>query len=351
MKRKILIIAPYQFGELSDCYYWAKYATIEGWTVTYIGYKYKHSKIKERSFLGVRVKSVWHIHNKFFLGLIFYLRCILEIVCYRHQNIIICRMPYCELLPKLFPFRNIILDVRTLSVSPDAEVRNKQDSELSNIKKYFKECSVITEGVGEKLGRPYKILPLGAEIISEVPKKFDFLRLFYIGTFDNRKLNIFIQGLAKFQQMTGIKTTFDIIGGGIVNTQKELEKEVVESGAKNINFHGYLNHDEAKFFFDNCNVGVCFVPVTDYYQYQPPTKLYEYLLSGMACISTCTYSNVKVMTEQNGIVISDTSESVCEGLVKLHSKLATFRSSVIVSGSMQYNWKGIVENNLLPLMK
>ena len=49
MKNKLLIIAPYQFGELSDCYYWAKYATIAGWDVTYIGYKYKYREVKERS--------------------------------------------------------------------------------------------------------------------------------------------------------------------------------------------------------------------------------------------------------------------------------------------------------------
>lgn len=350
MKNKLLIIAPYQFGELSDCYYWAKYATIEGWNVTYIGYKYKSREIKERSYPGVRVKSVMHYDNRLLLGVMFYLKCILEILFFNHRNIVICRMPMCQILPKLFYKRNVILDVRTLSVSKNLKIREEQDNALIEQKKYFKKCSVISEGVGRKIGAPYTILPLGAEPLSVKPKHFDKMRLFYIGTFDNRNLSVFIEGLALFQKRSGCDVSFDIVGGGAAEEMLSIKKSIVKSGVSNVRIHGYLTHDEAQQFFDECNVGVCFVPVTDYYQYQPPTKLYEYLLSGMVCIATNTYANLEVLNEDNGVVIYDTAESVCNGMVILKDRFEKFNSEKIVSQSQKYNWSQIVKKHIMSLL-
>lgn len=351
MRQKLLIIAPYQFGELSDCYYWAKYATNEGWSVTYIGYKYRHRGVQERKCPKVKVKSVMHYNNRRLLGVMFYMKCIFEILLHNHQNVIICRMPMCQLLPKLFPYRNIILDVRTLSVSKEPNIRERQDNELRKVKTYFKKCSVISEGVGQKIGPPYALLPLGAEHMSIHPKIFDTMRLFYIGTFDNRNLSVFIDGLARYQQMTKNKISFDIVGGGSIEETEKIKRTIKVSGVNNVRMHGYLTHEEAQSYFDNCNVGVCFIPVTDYYQYQPPTKLYEYLLSGMVAISTNTISNEKVMSEVNGVIVNDNAESVYDGLRRLAIRLNHYKSDDIVAQSQEYHWSEIVKRYLLPLMK
>lgn len=350
-RRKILIIAPYQFGELSDCYYWAKYSLIKGWDVTYIGYKYRSRAIKERTYPGVKVKSVNHYTNRVFLGICFYLKCIIEILLYNQRNIIICRMPMCQLLPKLFPNRNIILDVRTLSVTDNLSIREKQDNILKSIKRKFKKCSVISEGVGYKIGAPYEILPLGAESLSQCIKLFDKIRLFYIGTFDNRKLSIFIEGLALFQKKTGNLISFDIVGGGQQEETALLNKTICSTGVKNVRLHGYLTHEETQTFFDYCNVGVCFVPMTEYYQHQPPTKLYEYLLSGMAVIATKTHSNELVVNKENGILVDDTAISVCHGLSLLIKNFYRYNSAEIVSQSQKYHWAEIIKSYLIPLMK
>ena len=350
-ENKLLIIAPYQFGELSDYYYWAKYATLEGWRITYIGYKYKNRVFKERKYPGVKVKSVMHINNRLILGMYFYLHCIIEILLGHHNNIVICRMPQCQLLARLFPKRNVILDVRTLSVSEDEKHRKKQDTSLIKIKNHFAKCTVISKGVGQRIGLPYYLLPLGAEELSIKAKSFDKIRLFYIGTFNNRDLSTFIKGLALYQKETGKEATFDIVGGGTDNEEINLKNSVIYSGVKGVSFHGYLTHEESKKFFDNCNIGVCYVPMKDYYQFQPPTKLYEYLLSGMAVLSTRTVSNVAVMSNHNGVLVDDNAVSVCNGLKELSSKMDTYSSSVIVDDSKKHHWKHIVNNNLLSLMQ
>lgn len=348
--KKLLIIAPYQFGELSDCYYWAKYATLEGWNVTYLGYRYHQREIKERSCPGVRVVGVKHSKNRLIHGLKFLGTIIKEIIVHNHRNVIVCRFPKCELLPKLFPNRNIVLDVRTLSVAPNELEREAADNQLRRIMKSFKITSVISKGVCEKLGGGCPILPLGAEPLSMVAKNFNSLRLFYIGTFNNRNLSQFIEGLALYQKRTcDSNVTFDVVGGGSDSEVQMIKDTIAKTGVKGVELHGYLTHEEAQPYFDKCNVGVCYVPVTDYYQHQPPTKLYEYLLSGMACIATNTFSNLEVMNNSNGIVICDNSESIAEGLRDLKYSLSNYQSDIIVSSAQEYHWKSIVENSLFPI--
>lgn len=349
--KKILIVAPYQFGELSDCFYWAKYAVKDGWNVSYLGYKYKEHKIKERICPGVNVISVRHLNNRVLHGMYFIFSIILEILIHKHRNIIVCYFPHCDIIAKLFPKLNVIIDVRTLSVSQDVEERNRADNRLKKTIEKFNKCSVISEGVGDKLGVNYSLLPLGAESLSKKLKVFDSIKLFYIGTFNNRNLDIFIQGFAKFQKETNIESSFDIVGGGIKDDEDRVMNAIAKYGAKNVKMHGYLTHEDAIRYFDKCNVGVCYVPMTDYYDSQPPTKLYEYLLSGMVCISTKTTSNNNVMIDEFGVSVDDDAESVCKGLINISNKLDTYNSILIEKESQKYHWKEIVKNCFLPLFE
>lgn len=346
---KILIVAPYQFGELSDCYYWAKYSSLAGYKVTYIGYKYKHRQLKERTLDGVNIVRVPHSSNRKILGLSYFLTIIFTIFFYNIDNVVLCRFPHCEIIPKIFRKRNIILDVRTLSVNPNEVIRNREDEQLRCIKSKFKKCSAISPGVGDSIGKPYELLPLGAESLSFTQKKFLNLKLFYIGGFTGRNLHVFLEGLGLLKQKYGLDFQFDLVGGGSPEVEKNLRDIVQREGLTKVCFHGYLNHEEASKFFDECNVGVCFVPVTNYYQNQPATKLYEYLLSGMVAISTDTKANIESMNSRNGMLIHDTKEDVCEGLYALYMNRSQYNSIDIVSDAQKYHWKNIVDTYFLKL--
>ena len=91
--------------------------------------------------------------------------------------------------------------------------------------------------------------------------------------------------------------------------------------------------------------------MTEYYQHQPPTKLYEYLLSGMAVIATKTHSNELVVNKENGILVDDTAISVCHGLSLLIKNFYRYNSAEIVSQSQKYHWAEIIKSYLIPLMK
>lgn len=152
-----------------------------------------------------------------------------------------------------------------------------------------------------------------------------------------------------FKEKYNIPFTFDIVGGGDDIEEALIKQKLAYYRCSEINFRGMLNHDEVKFLFDSCNVGVCYIPITEYYQHQPPTKLYEYLLSGMACIATNTISASNIITSDNGILINDDIESVCEGLYRMSQKLKTFSSLQIVESSMKYSWETIIRYSFLPI--
>lgn len=351
VKNKVLIVAPYQFGELSDCYYWAKYLVVEGYEVTYFGYRYKYRRPLKRSLEGIRNIPIMRDQHKLLFIVVFMFKLWWEIIRNKHVNIIICRFPHAEIFPILFPKKNIVLDIRTLSVSPSSEVRKANDLALQNMTKHFKACSYVSEGVRKAVNAPNKayILPLGAEVISSSSKSFDSLKLLYIGTFINRNLDVFLRGLFKFKKTHNIDFTFDIIGGGSESDENQLRNLTKELGLNEVSFRGYLTHDEAKIYFDECNVGVSFVPITEYYDCQPPTKMYEYLLSGMACIATDTKSSRELINASTGVLIQDNIDSVCDGLCRIVHEKRHYHSETIRNLSNQYHWHTIIKKYLLPM--
>ena len=108
---------------------------------------------------------------------------------------------------------------------------------------------------------------------------------------------------------------------------------------------------ELKEFFDHSNVGVSFVPMTPMYNYQPPTKTFEYINSGLFCIATQTFANSEVITSTNGILIPDNAENFCNALQKFIQNKEKISDKEIRNTGQAYLWKNIVEQQLLPALK
>lgn len=341
--KRLLIVAPYQFGELSDCYYWAKYAR-KDYDIFYMGYRQRHSKMTRMHLDGVKIWEPVKFRNTKLFGLYFYLRVIMKILALGINHIIICNMPYAELLPRVFKRKNIVFDIRTLSVSSDHKVRLNADAATRRRASNFHKVSVISEGIMDKLSLQNAcLLPLGAEEISLTGKRFDLMRLMYIGTFNGRNLDVFLEGLLMFKNKTHIPFTFDIIGTGDIKTTQKM-KQVASQIGEEVKFHGYLNHEESRCFFDKCNVGVCYVPMTEYYEYQPATKLYEYFLSGMACVATSTFAIKRDMLLDCGTLAEDNASSVCKSLEKLYGNFSMYNSTEIRRKAQAFHWRTIVDN-------
>ena len=112
--------------------------------------------------------------------------------------------------------------------------------------------------------------------------------------------------------------------------------------ADKVTLHGYIQHSRLNDFLDKCNVGVSFVPITEYYDFQPATKSYEYILAGLYTIATGTYCNKEIINASNGVIIDDTPEAFASAVLRTYNNLGEIQKADIQLTLSDYTWKNIV---------
>lgn len=352
MRSNILIIHKTQFGYHTGNYKQCEYLKND-FNITYLCF---NSGRKVISLEGVRVKYVSNRGNRVWRGIRFLLIAMKNIINFKGV-IFVLYFERCEVLKSFFPKKKMILDIRTLSISPDKISRTKHDRQLKKACSYFDHVTVISEGVRSKLQlneEKSSILPLGADPISESKKDFSELKLLYVGTFSERHIEDTINGFSSFCTLHPEidKITYDIVGDGYKNELNELRALVNSLGLSDkIKLHGRIPYDELQPFYEKCNVGVSYVPITEYYEYQPVTKTYEYILSGMICLATGTFENKLVIDTRNGIICKDEAKSFSEALETLFENRGEYDSAIIQMTLSDHTWGKIVEKMLLPILK
>lgn len=251
----------------------------------------------------------------------------------------------------IFSRKKIIIDFRTGAVNKKLWKRRLNDGIAMLEAKAFAHVTLISEGLRVLLKvseEKSSILPLGANVISAENKTFKTPKLFYIGTLNNRNIEQTILGVSSFlNQNPKYKTSleYNIVGSGFNNEEKKLSQLVTELKLENnIILHGRKSHDEVQALFDSSNIGVSYVPMTQYYDHQPPTKTYEYILSGMACLATATSENKKCIQVNNGILIEDTASAFTDGLEKLVNNFDEFDSVRIRETLKDHTWEKISQD-------
>ncbi|GAG65104.1 unnamed protein product, partial [marine sediment metagenome] len=209
---------------------------------------------------------------------------------------------------------------------------------------FFKHITVISESLAEMLqivDRAH-ILPAGADILSLQDKEFDEFNLIYIGTLYNRALDLTIKGFRQFyeEKKSHVPITYTIIGGGSNREEEILKDLVARYGLSEIvSVTGWIPQDKLRVHFDSANVGVSYIPLTKYYDVQPPTKTFEYLLAGMPVIATYTAENRKIINPGNGVLVGDTVEDFYSGLVGIYENRRSFDSKRIRASSKDCSWE------------
>lgn len=348
-KPSVLFVIPNQFGYSAGYYYYCKYLLDAGFRVGMISLDLGKQKIElegEFSSLYVEPRNIIQYRIE--------LMRLVKLYSAGYDVVVFKQMPGVSIFSLMVKRKRRILDIRSGSIHNGWFRKWIENIDISLQSLFFRKIFILSKELAKELRIPpkkYIWLPLGADDITKKEKIYsDSLRLLYVGTFNGRNIHQAIEGYALFKkQHKGIEASYDIIGSGddhstnrILDTIKlyDIQREVV--------LHGYMTHQEAESFYEKCNIGVSYIPVIPCYQNQPPTKTYEYILSGLVCIATDTLSNKQLITEQNGILHHDNPESFSQALEDYYMRRGHYRTDQVKNTLNDYLWKSIVNRILIP---
>lgn len=348
--QKIIISSYNQFGYLIDTFKYCSYLN-DIFDITYICFDEGREKININNVKVIYVKKKKNI-------IFNYLNLNYEVIKQSYKNKIkkiFCVYNPLAFLQRIFLInRKIILDIRTGSVDKDINARKKANRRIKINSIFFNDITVISESLAKKLEiKKYRIIPLGADnkvhgnIINT--KK---LKMIYVGILNNRNIIHTVKGFNKFIDESGCyDAEYKIIGyfNKNDNEKTELLNEIMKS--KNIEYLGEKNHEEAMKLILNSNVGVSYVPITEYYNFQPPTKTYEYMMNGLVTIATATYENKKIVKEGNGVLCDDNINSFTEAIKFVKDNLDKYNSNYIRECVKNNSWENIALNIVKPILE
>ncbi|SHM41946.1 Glycosyl transferases group 1 [Cyclobacterium lianum] len=352
-RRKLLIVNREQYGYHVDPYKYTVYLKKQ-FEITHLSWDYGLPKISQE---GIEIKYISRSGNKLSRYLRFLGAVHKEIRNHSYDLIFLVYFMGCSIIRLLNASGVFNVDIRTATDSTNPLKNRFQDLVLLAECKTFKNVSIINENLSENMGfKRTHLLPLGGECFSTENKQKDGLYMLYVGTLENRNMITFVKGFHQFYLELLKKPTpkpihFTIVGDGPGSELEEIKEYVRKNQLQEvISTEGYVHNDQLHHYFRKSNIGVSFIPITDYYQDQPPTKTYEYLLSGLAVIATATNENVKIVNDKNGVLIQDTVEAVKSGLQLLDQRLERYHPEEIRQQMRDHHWEKIVAENLRPYL-
>jgi len=349
-KYKLLIVHSTQFGYHTDTLMYCKYLDKSIFEIHYFGFDHGLDKFQLED---VNVHYIVYQKNK----LILYFKYIAALIKVNRQNhfdlIFHVHTKLSLIIRFIFLFNKYIFDIRTGDLDDNLWKRQIKNFFISIISKLSVNKSVIADSLADELHINKKkrhIIPLGAESLCEIKKEFQVLHLIYVGTLTKRNIHETITGVALFlKKYKDVEILYDIIGAGNRNYEAKLIESINDNSLnKKVHFHGFVKYSELKPFFEKANVGITYIPQKKYYQNQPSTKLFEYLLAGMPVIATNTYENRKIVNDNCGFICEDNAHDFSIALEKLYTMRMTYNSDFIKKQFIKSNWNNIVKEYVEP---
>jgi glycosyltransferase involved in cell wall biosynthesis len=347
--KKILLITPAQFGYHSGTYYFAKHLQSK-FDVTVLGF-YTGKKII--SIDGIKIINISCKKSYFSkFKLIFEARKLHKINNY--DFVFILYFLLSSLVTLVLPKTKIAVFINTIFIFKDNSIKEKLYNLMLKFEyNFFKYKTVISKNLGEYLKlQHFQVIPVGAEYPKILPqnRSYQQLKLIYVGTLYDRNIEITLKGIKMFlSDNKVINLKYFIIGFG---TEQEVKNLTNEINKLNLNdsvfFLGEIRYPELTEYFLASNIGISFIPCTEKYDNQPPTKTFEYLAYGLPVIATKTKENSLIINDSNGVLIEDTPMGFCNGLMQILNKINNYNSNQIYESSYKYSWQNIVETILSP---
>ena len=243
------------------------------------------------------------------------------------------------------------LDLRTVSVNPKLRRRKIENYLVKILSKLFKKTLLFNEDIRNIIGISKKksiLIPLGGQPLSTKIYSGPEVRLIYIGAYINRNIDIVIKAYYHFRKdQPTRKSQISLIGYGD-NEINKLKKLVSTLGlSDSVNIYNRMAHSEMKDIVAKTNIGISFVPINSYYNFQTPTKIFEYGLSGLFTIATNTISSQRIINKHNGILCNDTIMSLKNAIDEASIKINDINPIKIKDTFKNFEIKNIVRSKML----
>lgn len=349
--KKVLFVNPGQFGSITDTYFYCLNLK-DLYSVSYFGIFEEDSSVKCEGIDLIHLKLPF---NSILRKIIF----IWELFKFLKNNYfdyIIINYFLGSSIVTLFGKGKVNIDIRTGAISRSNFKSFILNFVLSVEVRMFDRISCISSSLSSYLNLPNRthILPLGAPLMPLFKKDFSVLKILYVGTFKERNIEKTVYAFSKFISSLENKkiATYTIIGfGSEIETQRIKDAIFLEGMQDNIFFLGKVRFPELYTYLQENNVGMSYIPIKKCFDNQPPTKTFEYLLSGMIVLATGTKENIKVINDENGRITDDSIDSICEGLKIIFNNRMSFNSTNIQVSSKKFSWEYIVKSNLHEYIK
>jgi len=347
---KILFIDNGQFGSLS-VYYWSKYLCKKN-NIYFFGRKgnKNYCKLDE-----VKIIEYESLHKNKILS---YISFLIKAANYIKQNnfelVIITYHRFCFLYKVINPLQKMVLNVRTIGVKKTYIGRIIYNINLYFDSLFYNNISILDQSIMKIIpkNRNIWIIPLGSDKMISKPKNYNDPAILYVGTFNRGNIDEMIRGINLYFEKSQNPCDVYIIGDGLEYIEKKLNYLISSLRYRNYyHIEGRKNYNELVEYFDKCNIGISWVPITNYYNNQPPTKTYEYINSGLICVATATEKNKEIINKSNGILCLDNKESLAEALETVISNMGNYEYDKITSNYKKTSWEYIVNNYVDPMIQ
>lgn len=358
--KRMLMIVPEQYGYHVDWFNYCRYLK-DMYDITYICFDEGLEKINNT---GIKVIYIKNRTNRVLNKLIYHSTVIKNIIFGKFTFIFINYFRTCSIYT-IFKSKKILLNIRTAAVMDNQEERDKYNDFLSKEAERFSNVAVISKGIERKLNLRNSnilILPLGADNIVEsdniskadnIHNKIEF-NLLYVGTFDFRRIEDTVIGFKMFRDeyRNYVDCKYTIVGFA---NNKIYEQRILDTIRENglteeVIYVGRVSNSNLGEYFKDNNIGISYVPIEERYQYQPPTKTYEYIMNGLICLATRTFENSRIIDDDNGVLIEDNVDGFKKGLETIYKNMDRYDRREIINRSKKYSWKDIVNNKLYPYL-
>lgn len=352
MKTKILIVNMTQYGYWVDIYKYCEYLKHD-FDVTHVGWDYNLPKVESPGVTNIYISRSG---NK----MVRYLKFLKSVnKCIYSNSFDIVFLEYfilSSIIKKLNRKTLFNLDIRTGWISKNIYKNYFLNAILRLESRTFRNITIISHNLAESLNiKKYHVLQLGGECFSTTSKSFAQLHLLYVGTLQYRNLIECVKGyhqyLLGFKNGNQTKPVFTIVGDSTDNELSEIRDYITEySLERYIEAVGFVHNNKLHSYFEKANVGVSFIPITPYFDNQPPTKTYEYLLSGLPVIATKTKENVRIIDNRCGVLIEDNANSFCNGIKEILNRTNLLEATDIRCIYKENLWENVIHNNLQPYL-